>query len=110
MALSAEEDDEKRPQVHCDETRRQWLADTRAPLEVKAGQPQRSEYEYARKGTRNLCIFCEPQAGWRHVEVTQRRTKQDFAQQLKGLVDTRYPKAEVIRVVLDNLNTHGPGS
>ena len=110
LALYAEEYAEKRPKVNFDETSRQLLADTRAPLEVKAGQPQRYDYEYERKGTRNLFIFCEPQAGWRHVEVTQRRTKQDFAQQMKWLVDKRYPKAEVIRVVLDNLNTHGPGS
>jgi transposase len=110
LALYAEEYDEKRPKVNFDETSRQLLAATRAPLEVKAGQPQRYDYEYERKGTRNLFIFCEPHAGWRQVEVTQRRTKQDFAQQMKGLVDKRYPKAEVIGVVLDNLTTHGPGA
>ena len=55
-------------------------------------------------------MFCEPQAGWRHVEVTAQRTKIDFAHQMKWLVDERYPEAEVIRVVLDNLNTHARGS
>jgi transposase len=110
LDLYAEEYDEKRPRVNFDETSRQLIADTRPPLEIDAGQPYRYDYEYERKGTRNLFIFCEPQAGWRHVEVTQRRTKYDFAHQMKWLVDERYPDAEVIRVVMDNLNTHGPGS
>jgi DDE superfamily endonuclease len=110
LALYAEPYDAKRPKVNFDETSRQLIADTRAPLEASGGQPQRYDHEYERKGTRNLFIHCEPQAGWRHVEVTQRRTKQDFAQQMKWLVDERYPEAEVIRVILDNLNTHGPGS
>lgn len=57
-------------------------------------------------GTRNLFLFCEPQAGWRHVAVTAQRTMQDFAHQMKWLVDERYPQAEVIRLVLDNLNIH----
>lgn len=86
------------------------IADTRPPLEVGRGQPRRYDYEYKRNGTRNIFIHCEPQTGWRHVEVTQRRTKTDFAQQMKWLVDERYPDAEVIRVILDNLNTHGAGS
>jgi len=86
------------------------IADTRPPLEAGRGQPRRYDHEYKRNGTRNIFIHCEPQAGWRHVEVTQRRTKTDFAHQMKWLVDERYPGAEVIRVILDNLNTHGPGS
>lgn len=110
LDLYAEEYDEKRPKVNFDETSRQLIADTRAPVGVGRGRPQRYDYEYERKGTRNLFIFCEPQTGWRHVEVTQRRTKTDFAHQMKWLVDARYPEAEVIRVVMDNLNTHGPGS
>jgi hypothetical protein len=96
--------------VNFEETSRQLIADRHPPLGVKAGCPQREDHEYERKGTRNLLIFCEPQAGWRHVTVTKRRTKQDFAQQMKWLVDERYPEAEGIRVVLDNLNTHGLGS
>jgi hypothetical protein len=70
----------------------------------------RYDYEYKRNGTRNVFLVCEPQAGWRHVAVTAQRTMEDFAQQMKGLVDERYPEAEVIRVVLDNLNTHKPAS
>jgi hypothetical protein len=110
LALYAEPYDAKRPKVNFDETSRQLIADRRAPLEMTCGQPQRDGHEYERKGTRNLFIHCEPQTGWRHVEVTERRTKQDFAQQMKWLADEQYPEAEVIRVILDNLNTHGPGS
>ena len=108
--LYAQEYDEKRPKVNFDETSRQLIADPRAPMEVAAGRPHRYDHEYERKGTRNLFMICEPQTGWRHVEVTQRRTKTDFAHQMRWLVDERYPEAEKIRVILDNLNTHGPGS
>jgi hypothetical protein len=101
LALYAEAYDAKRPKVNFDETSRQLIADRRPPLAVCHGHPQREDHEYERKGTRNLFILCEPQAGRRHVEVTERRTKQDFAQQMQ---------AEVIRAILDNLNTHGPGS
>lgn len=110
LDLYAEKYDEKRPKVNFDETSRQLIADTRTPMEVAAGRLQRYDHEYERKGTRNLFMICEPQTGWRHVEVTQRRTKTDFADQMKWLVDERYPEAEKIRVILDNLNTHGPGS
>ena len=58
------------------------------------------------RASRNLFLACEPQAGWRHVAVTQRRTMEDFAQQMRWLVDEAYPEVEVVRVVLDNLNTH----
>lgn len=110
LALYAEPYDAKRPKVNFDETSRQLIADRHPPLAVSARHPQREDHEYERKGTRNLFICCEPQAGWRHVTVTARRTKQDFAYQMQWLVDERYPQAELIRVVLDNLNTHGPGS
>ncbi len=65
---------------------------------------------YRREGTRNLFLTCEPLQGWRHVAITQRRTQQDFARQMRWLVDEAYPEAPVVRVVLDNLNTHRPAS
>ena len=68
--------------------------------------PRREDYEYVRAGTRNLFLICEPKAGWRHVAITQRRTMQDFAHQMRWLVDEAYPDVPVIRLVLDNLNTH----
>jgi hypothetical protein len=98
--------DEKRPKVNFDEPSKQVIPERRTGLAGKAGRVQRYAYEYKRNGTRNLFMPCEPQAGWRHVARTERRTKVDFAHQMKGLVDARYPEAEVIRVVLDNLNTH----
>jgi hypothetical protein len=110
LELYAEPYAPQRPNVCFDETSRQLLADTQPLLPVHPGQPRRVDYEYKREGTRHLCMHCEPQAGWRHVAVTARRTKHDFAHQRRWLVDERYPAAEVIRVVLANLNTHGPGS
>ena len=82
----------------------QLLADIREPLPAKPGRPRREDYEYERAGTRNL--FCEPRRGWRHVAITRQRTMQDFAQQMRWLVDEAYPDVPVIRLVLDNLNTH----
>lgn len=110
LALYAEAYDAKRPKVTFDETSRQLIADRHPPVSVRGGCPQREDHEYERQGTRNLFIVCEPQAGWRQVTVTERRTKPDFAQQMKWLVDERYPQADSIRIILDNLNTHGPGS
>jgi len=110
LELYAEPYDPKRPKVNFDETSKQLIAETRPPLATKPGRPQRFDYEYERGGTRNLFLFIEPQAGWRHVTITERRTMIDFAHQMKWLVDVAYPQAEVIRVVLDNLNTHKAAS
>lgn len=95
-----------RPLVCFDETNKQLIAETRLPLPMKPGQVQRYDYEYKRNGTRNLFLFFEPLAGWRHVDVTEQRTKLDFARQMRWLADVAYPDVECIDVVLDNLNTH----
>ncbi len=95
-----------RPMVCFDETSKQLIGETRLPLPASPRQVLRYDYEYRRNGTRNLFLFFEPLAGWRHVEVTERRTKLDFAHQMRWLVDVAYPVAECIEVVLDNLNTH----
>ena len=89
-----------------DETSTQLLADISEPLPAMPGRPRREDYEYRREGTRNLFLTCEPKAGWRHVAITQRRTMQDFAHQMQWLVDDAYPDVPVVRLVLDNLNTH----
>ena len=86
------------------------LAETRPSLPPRPGLPLRQDYEYRREGTRNLFLACEPLAGWRQVAVTQRRTMQDFAHQMRWLVDEAYPEVPVVRVVLDNLNTHRAAS
>ena len=106
LDLYAAPSDPKRPKVNFDETSKQLIGETRQPLLARPGHAARYDYEYKRNGTRNIFLFCEPQTGWRHVEVTAQRTMQDFAQQMKWLVEERYPEADVIRVVLDNLNTH----
>ena len=110
LDLYAEPYDPQRPVVCFDETSKQLVAETRPPIPAKVGRRERFDYEYKRNGTRNLFMSCEPLAGWRHVEVTERRTMQDFAHQMRWLVDTAYPEVEKIRVVLDNLNTHRPAS
>jgi hypothetical protein len=110
LDLYAEAYDPKRPKVNFDETSKQLIKETRQVLPATAGRPARYDYEYERAGTRNLFLFTEPQAGWRHLSVTEQRTKLDFAHQMKWLVEERYPEAEIVRVVLDNLNTHKAAS
>ena len=102
--------DPRRPQVCLDETSRQLLADVTPPLPPAPGSPAREDYEYVRQGVCNLFLVSEPLRGWRHVTVSERRTRVDFAHCLKELVDVHYPDADVIVLVLDNLNTHTPAS
>ena len=102
--------DPERPVVCFDETSRQLVEEVRPPIKAKPGRVERYDTEYQRNGTRNLFMFCEPKGGWRHVEVTERRTAVDFAHQMRWLVDQAYPHARVVRLVLDNLNTHKLGS
>ena len=110
LELYAEADDPKRPRVNFDECSVELHADAQEPLPVAPGQPARVDYEYVRNGTANLFVIVDPNAGQRHVTVTERRTKLDFAEQMKYLCDELYPDADVVRVVLDNLNTHTMGS
>ena len=102
--------DPQYPLVCFDESSKQLLAQVRQPLPLQAGQSQRFDYEYERQGTCNLFMFFEPLRGWRHVKVTDQRTKIDYAHCMKDLVDLHLPEAKVIRVVHDNLNTHKPSS
>lgn len=94
------------PVVSFDERPCQLIADVMAPLPLKPGQPHRFDDECERKGTANLFGLLEPKTGTRWFKVTDRRTKRDFAEAMKHIVDVLYPKAVLIRVVLDNLNTH----
>jgi DDE superfamily endonuclease len=102
--------DAAKPLVCLDETSKQLVAETRAPLPVQPGQPARHDYEYARNGTANLFMLFAPLEGFRHVEVTERRTAVDYARILKDLSDVHFPNAEKIVLVQDNLNTHAPAS
>jgi hypothetical protein len=110
LGLYTQPYDPRYPQVCMDEVSKQVLREVRPPLPVKPGRVQREDYEYERDGTLNLFLFCEPLRGWRSVTVTERRTKVDWAHQLKELVDVHYPEAERIRLVMDNLNTHTPAA
>jgi transposase len=93
-----------------DETSKQLLRETRQSLPMQPRQPQRRDYEYERGGVVNLFLFLEPLQGRRWVDVTEHRTKIDWAHQIKELVDVRYPEAQRIVLVMDNLNTHTPAS
>ena len=89
---------------------RQLLSETRVPLPMQPGQPACDDYEYERHGTCNLFVACEPLVGKRYLKVTEHRTKEDFAQFIRDLVDVYYPSAEKIILVMDNLNTHTPAA
>lgn len=106
LTLYAQPVDPKRPLVCFDEKMTQLLGDVREPLPLMPKRSRRQDYEYRRGGTRNLFMFVEPKAGKRAVLVTRRRGKREFAQAMRYLVDTLYPEAEILDVVLDNLNTH----
>lgn len=98
------------PCVCFDEKPYQLIGETRIPLPPESGKPLRYDYEYERNGTANLFIILEPAAGQRHIVVTQRRTKKDFAEMMRYIADDLYPDADKIRIVMDNLNTHNPSS
>jgi len=102
--------DARRPVVCLDEASRQLFGDVRPPQPVETGRHAKVDYEYERKGTCNLFMMCEPLRGWRQVRVTERRTRRDYAQCIKELVDVHYPEAQKILLVQDNLNTHSGGS
>lgn len=98
--------DPKRPQICMDETSKALHAHSRPPLPAAPGRPAREDYEYVRQGTANLFLWFEPVAGKRGVKATERRTRVDWAELIRELVDQHYPQAEKLVLVMDNLNTH----
>ncbi len=98
------------PLVCMDEVGKQVLRDTREVLPMKPGRPELQDYEYEREGVANLFLPSEPLMGRRWVDVTEHRTRVDWAHEIKDLVDERHPQAERIVLVMDNLNTHSPAS
>jgi hypothetical protein len=102
--------DAMRPVVCFDEASRQLFGEVRQPEKPRPGKPAKEDYEYERKGTCNQFVVCEPLRGWRHVKVTDRRTRRDYAACVKEIVDVHYPDAEKVLLVQDNLNTHSGGS
>jgi hypothetical protein len=110
LAVSTRPDDPRRPRVCLDETSRQLLGEVTPSLPPAPGQPAREDYEYQRHGVCNVFLVCEPLRGWRHVTVSARRTRIDWAHCVKDLLDVCYPDAEQVVLVQDNLNTHTPAS
>jgi hypothetical protein len=110
LDLYTEPYDPQYPVVCFDESSYQLVSEVRQPLPVAPGRPVRYDYEYRREGTCNLLMFLQPLQGWRHVKVRTRRTARDFAHCRQDLVDHHCPRARVISVVLDNLNTHTPAA
>jgi len=98
--------DPKYPVVCIDESNKQLIGEVRTPIPCKPGQPARIDDEYVRNGVVQIFMEVEPLAGKRHVAVTERRTMKDWAQQIKQMLDDRYPEAIKVRLVMDNLNTH----
>jgi DDE superfamily endonuclease len=102
--------DPARPVVAVDEGGKQLIGDVREPLPVRPGSPAKEDYEYERGGMANLFLAFEPLGGWRHVEVTERKTATDFARFLRLLSDGPFRDADKIVLVCDNLNTHTPAA
>ena len=102
--------DPERPLVCLDETSKQLIVETRAPIPAKIGRQERHDYEYERNGVANLFMMFAPLEGWRYVKVTERHTAIDYAHVLRELSDVHFPDAAKIVLVQDNLNTHKPAS
>ena len=110
LDLYAEAPDPRRPVVCFDESPTQLIGEVRQPIPAEPGQLERYDCEYKRNGTANLFIFLDAHRPWRKVKVTDRRAAEDFAACMRELTDVHFPEAERIRLVLDNLSTHFPGS
>jgi hypothetical protein len=102
--------DSRFPLICMDELSKQLTIETQTPLPAARGRRECFDYEYERNGTANVFAFTEPLTGWRHLVVTDQRTKTDWAEAIRQLVDVHHPKAERITLVMDNLNTHSLGS
>jgi hypothetical protein len=110
LATDALPYDPRYPVVCFDEASKQLFGEVNTPQGRKRGKQARIDYEYERKGVSNQFMMCEPLRGWRHVRVTARRTRRDYAECIRELVEVHYPRAWKIRLVQDNLNTHSGGS
>lgn len=110
LALYKEPYDPKKPIIGLDEKLKQLIAEVRKAIPMEPGKPERYDYGYVRKGTANIFVAVESKAGRRIIQVTRRRTKKDFVRFVKKLIEGDYPDADVVRLVVDNLNTHNESS
>jgi transposase len=110
LDLYAEAPDPEQPVVCFDESPTQLIGEVRQPIPGRPGRHERYDCEYRRNGTVNLFVFLDVHRPWRKVKVTDHRAALDFAHCMRDLADTHYPKAELIRIVMDNLSTHSPGA
>jgi len=106
LDVYAEAPEEHEPLVCMDEASKQLLGHEKPPLPMESGKPLREDYHYHRNGTRALFMFFAPHRGWRRVASHEQRTRREWAQEIKRLVDEDFPKARRIKLVCDNLNTH----
>ena len=98
------------PVICMDESCKQMIGEVRDPIPLAPGKPVRIDDEYVRNGVAEIFMEVEPLAGKRHVAVTERRTRKDWAIQIKQMLDERYPSAVKVCLVMDNLNTHSIAS
>jgi hypothetical protein len=106
LAVYALPFDARRPVVCMDESNKQLVGEVQAPIAAAAGHPRLVDHEYVRNGVAEIFVDVEPLAGRRHIEVTEQRTRQDWARFIRGLLEERYPEADRVVLVMDNLNTH----
>lgn len=97
---------DEEPLICMDEAARQLLRDEREPLALAPGKPVREDYHYERRGTAAIFLFFDPLRGWRRSSVRESRTRLDWAQEVRRLLDEDYPHARRVKLVCDNLNTH----
>ncbi|MCW2242481.1 hypothetical protein M2351_007137 [Azospirillum canadense] len=110
LAVYSRPYDPRRPVVRMDETFKQLIGETREPLPARPGAEERVDHVYVRNGVASLFLACEPLTGWRHVGVTDSRTRRDWAQFMRALLDGRYRDADTVVLVMDQLNTHSLAS
>ena len=99
-----------KPVLGIDEKPKQLIEDSRTPIPLQPGKTEKQDYEYIRRGKVNIFMGVEPKWGKRYTEVTEQRTKKDFALYMKYLLEVKYPSVKVLRIVVDNLNTHNESS
>lgn len=106
LDLYSREHSDEEPLICMDEASRQLQADVYEPVPMKLGHDRKEDYHYDRKGVQALFMFLDPNRGWRRVSQRESRTRVDWAEEIRELLDLDYPHAQQVKLVCDNLNTH----